>query len=326
MTFVDRVYDQISLESPVLEALITSPTLQRLKGIAQVGVAGKNGIPGRLPFSRFEHSVGVMLLLRQMGASEAEQIAGLLHDVSHTAFSHTIDWALGSGSKEDFQDSQYERILLRSEIPAILDRHGYHIDSFRDLDQFPLLEQPAPRLCADRMDYSYRESDPTLVRRCVADLVIHDGRFGYKTEAIALEHAQAFLVLQNKMAGFETTARCELFGQLLRYALKKEVIVFEDVWGVDADVLTKLAASTDPVLVETLAWFDEPSWETRRKRDEVAHPKFRFIDPDVLVEGQFVPLSQLSVSWREELNEARRAATSGVPLIHRPQITSSHVL
>jgi HD superfamily phosphohydrolase len=32
-----------------------------------------------------------MLLVRRLGASLEEQIAALLHDVSHTAFSHVID-------------------------------------------------------------------------------------------------------------------------------------------------------------------------------------------------------------------------------------------
>lgn len=60
-----------------------------------------------------------MLLLRKLGASLNEQIAGLLHDASHTAFSHTADWVLGHKETEDYQDIHHERILRRFGIPAI---------------------------------------------------------------------------------------------------------------------------------------------------------------------------------------------------------------
>ena len=47
----------------------------------------------------FEHSLGVYLLLRRLGADRREQVAGLLHDISHTAFSHAVDFLISSGSR-----------------------------------------------------------------------------------------------------------------------------------------------------------------------------------------------------------------------------------
>ncbi len=35
-----------------------------------------------------------MMLVNRLGGSLEEQIAALLHDVSHTAFSHVIDYVL----------------------------------------------------------------------------------------------------------------------------------------------------------------------------------------------------------------------------------------
>ncbi|HUB93002.1 MAG TPA: HD domain-containing protein [Verrucomicrobiae bacterium] len=89
MTIDDRVYGSAEVNSNVLLDLINSQPVQRLKGIAQFGIPDE--FYHKQNYSRYEHSVGVMILLQRLGASEEEQIAGLLHDVSHTAFSHVID-------------------------------------------------------------------------------------------------------------------------------------------------------------------------------------------------------------------------------------------
>ena len=123
MVISDRVYGKVKIESPVLLELIKSKSLQRLKGISQFGIPDefyylKN-------FSRYEHSIGVMILLKQLGASEKEQIAGLLHDVSHTAFSHVIDWVVGEGLTEDFQDNQHKNFIKSSPLTKILKKYNY---------------------------------------------------------------------------------------------------------------------------------------------------------------------------------------------------------
>ena len=61
MKIIDKVYGMKEIEEPVLIDLINSRAIQRLKGVAQQGVPLKyNPQP---PFSRFEHSIGVMILL-----------------------------------------------------------------------------------------------------------------------------------------------------------------------------------------------------------------------------------------------------------------------
>lgn len=81
----DMLYGSVEVE-PVLRDLVNSRLLQRLKGIHQAGAAYL--VWPKWNVTRFEHSIGVMLLIRRLGGSLEEQAAGLLHDVSHTAFSH----------------------------------------------------------------------------------------------------------------------------------------------------------------------------------------------------------------------------------------------
>lgn len=73
MRYDDAIYGRNEITEPVLLDLVESDAMQRLKGISQHGVTALLGITP--PFSRFDHSVGAMLLVRHLGASLEEQVA-----------------------------------------------------------------------------------------------------------------------------------------------------------------------------------------------------------------------------------------------------------
>ena len=93
MQYEDELYGKVEITEPLLLDLITSDAMQRTKGVSQHGITALIGVTP--PFSRFVHSVGTMLLVRRLGANVNEQVAALLHDISHTAFSHVIDFVFG---------------------------------------------------------------------------------------------------------------------------------------------------------------------------------------------------------------------------------------
>lgn len=62
MKYIDRVYGSFEITEPVILELINSSTLQRLNEIDQAGYQ-EPYFPGTA-HSRFEHSVGVYLLLK----------------------------------------------------------------------------------------------------------------------------------------------------------------------------------------------------------------------------------------------------------------------
>jgi hypothetical protein len=70
--------------------------------------------------------MGVYLLLKNYGAPIEEQIAGLIHDASHSAFSHCVDYVLaaGSESEQSHQDNVFDEFVRRSEIPSILKKYS----------------------------------------------------------------------------------------------------------------------------------------------------------------------------------------------------------
>ena len=109
MLIEDAVYGDRELKEEVLKELIDSRPFQRLKNIHQAGP--QPFFMYKYPMTRYEHSIGVMLLLRDHGASLEEQIAGLLHDVPHTAFSHMVDFVYDT-DEHDYHDRFLEITYL----------------------------------------------------------------------------------------------------------------------------------------------------------------------------------------------------------------------
>ena len=87
---VDLPYGKCKIDDACIESIISSIPYQRLKGVNQYGISYFNHVKDA--YSRFDHCVGVYMLLKKANVSYFEQISGLLHDASHTAFSHFGDY------------------------------------------------------------------------------------------------------------------------------------------------------------------------------------------------------------------------------------------
>ena len=154
MIISDVLYGEFEVDQ-VVEELILSKSVQRLKGIHQTGASYL--VNKEWNVTRFDHSVGVMLLVKKLGGSVEEQIAGLLHDVSHTAFSHVVDYVFDNRN-ESYHEEIFSSVVKHSEIPAILAKYGYTYEEILlDDSKWTLLERSAPELCADRVDYTLRD-------------------------------------------------------------------------------------------------------------------------------------------------------------------------
>lgn len=307
----DHIYGKFDVTEPVILALIASPSFKRLKNIEQLGLPDAYyHIRG---YKRFEHCIGVMHLLKRLGANLEEQVAGLLHDVSHTAFSHLVDWVVGEEAVEDFQDNNHEAFILRSELAQILRDHGYDPKRIADYHPFTLLERDAPDLCADRVDYALREMSPTTARQTLPHLRSHDGELVFGQQDAALLFARAFLDLQMTHWGaFEAVSRYRLTAHALKHALEQNVIVFKDFWSDGQSIINKLLATDMPVYQKTFEILRNKSLAAFPRSLEPAHKKFRHVDPRVLCGDSCVRLSELEPTFALELARAREENEKGV--------------
>ncbi|WP_244169958.1 MULTISPECIES: HD domain-containing protein [Listeria] len=152
MEIADYLYGNFEVEQVVVELMESAP-VQRLKEIHQGGASYI--VNPSWNVNRYDHSVGVMLLIKKLGGSLEEQIAGLLHDISHTAFSHVIDMSLKL-IDESYHEKIFEDIVLRSEIPKILKKYGINLSTILN-GNWLLLDKKLPFLSVDRIDYTLRD-------------------------------------------------------------------------------------------------------------------------------------------------------------------------
>jgi HD superfamily phosphohydrolase len=247
MLYADPLYGAVEINEPVLLELMSSQAMQRLRGVLQHGITALIGITP--PVTRFDHSVGVLLLVRRLGGSVEEQIAALLHDVSHTAFSHVIDYVVDGHDSQSYHEEWKESHLAASDVPAVLARHGYDWRDFLHEEDYTLLEQPAPRLCADRLDYFLRDSRDlgfsTLeqVHHALDHLVVHAGRIGVDDLEVARWLAYTFIAAdQASWANFREVGLYEVTARAIKAALQSGAVTEDDFWGTDDQLWRKLHA------------------------------------------------------------------------------------
>ena len=178
-TIFDPIHGYVEI-TPLMQLIIDTPEFQRLRHLRQLGVT--HHVFPSANHTRFEHSIGVSHLAKQMGKSlqrnqpelnindrliELWQIAGLIHDLGHGPFSHLYDDQVISHDDDEHEErgiamflkmiEQYglpfeahERILLIQMINPD-DKHKHHW-------QNQIVANKINQLDVDKMDYIMRDA------------------------------------------------------------------------------------------------------------------------------------------------------------------------
>ncbi len=309
MQFNDLVYGRAEINEPVLVELINSKPLQRIKKVNQ---AGTQLVEPHRTSTRYDHCVGVLILLRKYDASIEEQIGGLLHDVPHTAFSHAVDFVFKEGESQVYHERFLQKIVFESEIPAILKKYNIDPEFVTNDEHFSLLEQPIPNLCADRIDYILRDMvgdktySPKNVDQILTNLVVVNKIFAIKNQLVALKFARDFMnQASNSYNAPKTLATFELMGELIRDCFSKGILVENDLFTTDETVMEKIKKSDDQNIQRLLKLLN-PKLDVKFNEEDYDYEtrgKVRYIDPLVKVGETTKPLTSLIPTFSNEINE-----------------------
>jgi len=302
----------------VILELMDCPTMQRLKKIDQAGYF--TPFYPRTEQSRFEHSVGVYLLLKIYGATLEERIAGLIHDASHAAFSHCVDYVLdaGSQSKQNHQDNVFDTFIRKSEIPGILKKHAIDPEYIFKSANFPLEENNLPDLCADRIDYSLRTAmvfgEIENAGDFLKNLAVKNNKWVFSDYESAKSFAEMFFKMNSKYySDIFSAVMFRTVGDYLRHALGKGYIVEGDLYSTDSEVLAKVAKFHDRD-EKLFRLFDRMDNKVGFKNDSYDYDakvscKSRVVDPLFDTDGIIKRVSDVDSEWKKILEAESQPKT-----------------
>ena len=309
MQYSDRLYGTAQITEPVIIDLVKSNALQRLKCIDQAGYF-EVFLPAS-SHSRFEHSLGVYILLKKYGAPLEEQIAGLIHDVSHSAFSHCIDYVFGAEKQKTHrhQDSLFSDFVAKSDIPTILHKYSINLSYILNERHFPLKEKELPDLCADRIDYSLRTA---VVYKVITNKELHyffhhlqtlKNQWIFDSYSSAQKYAHLFRTLNDEYySGLPSITMFYTVGQYVKYALSKKYTNWQELYTTDKKVLKKINKHLSEDIHLQRLWnrmnnrikvvCDLKNYET------VVYCKSRLVDPWYLENKKIQRISDKNPKWK----------------------------
>ncbi|KAJ3309500.1 hypothetical protein HDV04_005992 [Boothiomyces sp. JEL0838] len=259
----DCLYGEFEIADPVIVELLSSPALKRLDSVLQYGIPSL--LEKSLPVTRLEHSVGAMLLVRKLGGSIEEQVSALLHDVSHTAFSHVVDHAFPGKSYHEEHKMEY---ISTTNIEEILSKHGLSDHVLEELN-FPLLEKDKPDICADRLDYGLRDIlvfdilDKQDVQEIVDSLIAYPSptdpnrRIVFNNYDAALKFAVGFMRVDDEAYADPTNIGLyEIAGKAIKISFDKGYINNTDLYKADKEFFELLKAVQDDKVKELISILD----------------------------------------------------------------------
>ncbi len=333
--FENTIHGTVDFQEPVLKELCASPVMQRLKHIHQYGTYFiSHPFSGGRTFTRYSHSLGVLKMLqlaKEKGAeiSPAQMVAALLHDCSHTAFSHSTDVLfMGGYTKGAYQDKIHERFLRKYGILDIVKKYGFSLaDILPDHPQHTALEQPTPNICADRLEYNLHSGYLTGLltdqdrQAILADIRFENNQWYFTDPALAAKLAR--ISLYNALHTWGSPASL-LTGMHASKALKilvdQKIITLEDIkYNKNDDEIWKIMAES-PIpevrqAVNAILHIDDTfKIVNEGEHDMIVKGKFSGIDPFVLVNGHMMRLTACDPLYREEFLRTKEVVHRGRPI------------
>lgn len=327
---IHTIHGDLVITDPLIIALIHSPAMQRLKEIRQYGTTDYI-LQHQTIYNRFDHSLGVYYFLFKHGAGRAEQIAGLLHDVSHTVFSHSCDpLFMGDLTKGAYQDLIHDEFLARYGIKNILAQYGFSVaDVSPKNKQFRALEQESPALCADRIEYIiYAAHMDNLLPIDDIESIRRDLHFdGHDWYFDSIESAKKFALIPLHQTVYMWGAPNNILivnwtCQALKRALAIGLVEKEDIFYhlTDDEMWQKLQESDDPEIARMIYNIMHCnllfSWPKDDDADIVnLKAKFRGVDPLVKTAHGLKLLSELDAEFKQEYELVKQRMQKGWDIV-----------
>ncbi len=297
-----------------IQKAVKSPEMQRLKKVGMDCGCEYTALSlweNVTPYKRYEHSIGVALIVWHFTGSMKQALAGLFHDISSPAFAHVVDFMNNDHLTQESTEAGTKEIIENSaEIQKLLKSLDLTVEDVCDYHEYPIADNDPPKLSADRLEYTlcnlvrYQSYSMDDVKRMYDDLTVGINEYGeeelmFRDPAIAREFVLGCLKNSRLYVCDEDRYAMEVLARILRKAIINKAIDYEDLYKDEEYIIKRIKNSQD--------WY----WFTRLNRVErnthyngacwiQIRAKKRYIDPYVYGKGR---LSLLDPLVKEELQK-----------------------
>ncbi len=239
----------------LIRACMETPCMQRLRHVGMNCGCEYTSFPrfaGLEPYSRFDHSVGVALIVWHFTHDEKQAVAGLLHDVASPVFAHVVDFLKGDYLVQESTEDGTRTIIGDDEaLQRVLSAHGLVTDDVCDYHIYPIADNDSPKLSADRLEYTlgnlinYRIRTIGEVRAFYGDLSVGTNEEGapelvFSDARKAEDFAFASLACSRIYVSDEDRYAMQMLSELLKDAIGCGVLTEADLYTTEPQVIAKL--------------------------------------------------------------------------------------
>lgn len=240
---IEEYYKILCPEFPnFLKKYIELPIMQRLSGIGLLcGTDWTSLYKNRFFYSRLDHSVGVALIIWNFTKDKTQTIAGLLHDVSTTVFSHVSDFRKGDAlTQTSTEEPTTKMILSDSALCKLMESDGIEPKNVVDYHIYPIADNEIPALSADRLEYMYpsglaldgswtfEEIAKTYNNLTILKNEENKDELGFKTIEMAELYCKKFCMIGHILQLNENKLCLQLLSQIMSKAVELNVLQEED--------------------------------------------------------------------------------------------------
>ena len=284
---------------PFLDAYAHTPVVKRLQKIGMNCGCEYTAFPlfRRLgSYSRYDHSLGVALIVWHFTQSRAQAVSGLLHDIATPVFAHVVDFMNGDYLIQESTEAGTGEIIAGSpDLQDLLKLDALGTYDVCDYHRYPIADNDSPLLSADRLEYTlgnllnYGICSFETVKEYYADLTVGINEWNreelmFRTRETAESFALAALKCSIIYVSEEDRYSMQILSELLQYALAHHVLEPADLYTTEYCSLSRMIQADVP----------GSSGEWRR-----ICAKKRCIDPKV---SGYERVSRFSPSFRDALN------------------------
>jgi len=206
-------------------------------------------------YSRYDHSLGVALIVWHFTGNMAQALAGLFHDIATPVFSHVVDFMAGDHMRQEHTESGTDSMILESpQLMKVLNKYRIDPEQVVDYHIYPLADNQSPMLCADRLEYTLANTvnfglgDHDHASQLYRDIVAGENEYGqqeliFTNQELACRFAMDALTCGRVYVSDEDRYAMQILAELLKEAVQEGILTIQDLYTREATVIEKLCAS-----------------------------------------------------------------------------------